>query len=115
MSNFILNEKKGQGTYITVNRADVNGIVSDGRDMARQVIRMGDRAKPGSTPEDRANYDMLKQNAALARTYDNSLATLKDSFRGVRSDRQADGLIKQAKQTRAYLVFLVKRSSGASR
>ena len=40
MSNFILNEKKGQGTYITVNRADVNGIVSD--DMATEIAGMID-------------------------------------------------------------------------
>lgn len=92
-----------------------NAIISEGRGMARDVIRMGDRARSGSAPEDRAAYDLLRANAQLARTYDSSLAGLKDSFRGVRSDRQADALIKQARQTRAYLVFLVKRSSDASR
>ena len=40
MSNFILNEKKGEGTYITINRADVNGIVSD--DMATEIAGMID-------------------------------------------------------------------------
>jgi len=92
-----------------------NAIVNEGRDMARQVIRMGDRARPGSGPDGQANYELLRQNAQLARTYDSSLAALKNSFRGVQSDRQADPLIKQAKQTRAYLVFLVKRSTDASR
>jgi serine/threonine protein kinase len=92
-----------------------NGIVSEGRDMARQVIRMGERAKRGSTPAEQEAYELLRANMQLARTYDSSLAALRDSFRGVRSDRQAEPLIKQARQTRAYLVFLVKRSSDASR
>ncbi|WP_300974516.1 serine/threonine-protein kinase [Sphingomonas sp. LHG3406-1] len=92
-----------------------NGLVNEGRGMARDVIRMGERASPGSTPEQRAAYDLLRSNAQLARTYDASLAGLKDSFRGIRSDRQADPLIKQARQTRAYLVFLVKRSTDASK
>ncbi|GAA4041370.1 hypothetical protein GCM10022281_22970 [Sphingomonas rosea] len=93
--------------------SEFNAIVNDARGMAKQVIRMGSRARPGSTPEERANYDMLRANAQLAQTYDASLANLKNAFRGVRSDQQAQSMVKQAKQTRAYLVFLVKRSSGA--
>jgi len=42
MSNFILNEKKEAGTYITINRADVNGIVSD--EMATEIAGMIDAA-----------------------------------------------------------------------
>ena len=42
MSNFILNEKKDAGTYITINRADVNGIVSD--EMATEIAGMIDAA-----------------------------------------------------------------------
>ena len=32
-------------------------------------------------------------------------------MRGAKSDREADRLIKQANQTRAYIVFLNKQSS----
>ena len=49
------------------------------------------------------------QNAKLARTYDANLKTLRDSIRGVQSDREADRLIKQASQTRAYVNFLAKQ------
>jgi enoyl-CoA hydratase len=42
MSNFILHEKKGDGTYITINRGDVNGIVSD--EMAVEIAGMIDAA-----------------------------------------------------------------------
>ena len=68
------------------------GIVDSARGMAKQVMRSGN-----------------SQNAALARSYDANLKTLRDSIRGVSSDREADRLIKQAQQTRAYVQFLVKQ------
>jgi enoyl-CoA hydratase len=42
VSNLILNEQKGQGTYITINRGDVNGLVSD--EMAKEIAGMIDAA-----------------------------------------------------------------------
>ena len=82
-----------------------DSIVSEGRSMARQVIRLGERGSGAGAQQRRAN-------AALARNYDSHLVKLKDSFRGAASDRQADSLIQQARQTRAYLQFLLKQSSG---
>jgi non-specific serine/threonine protein kinase len=49
------------------------------------------------------------QNAALARTYDANLRTLRDSMRGIQSEKEADRMIKQASQTRAYVEFLAKQ------
>ena len=82
--------------------AQFNGIVDSGRGLARQVIQMGSASTASAT---------RKANAQLARSYDKSLATLKDSMRGVNNDREADRLIKQANQTKAYIVFLNKQSS----
>ena len=73
--------------------AQFNSIVADGRSMAKRVMRSGN-----------------SQNAQLARNYDKYLATLKDSMRGIDSDREADRLIKQASQTRAYIQFLDKQT-----
>jgi hypothetical protein len=67
-------------------------IVDDARSMAKKVIRKGS-----------------SQNAALARSYDANLKTLKDSGRGIQSDKEADRLIKQANQTRAYVQFLYQQ------
>ena len=67
-------------------------IVDDARGMAKRVMRSGN-----------------SQNAALARSYDANLKTLRDSIRGIQSDRDADRLIKQANQTRAYVQFLYKQ------
>lgn len=84
--------------------AQFNAIIDGARGMAKQVIRMGDRSSNATR----------KSNAALARNYDKYLANLKDSGRGVKTDKEADRLIKQANQTRAYIVFLQKQSSQAS-
>ena len=88
----------------------LNSIVDDGRSMAKSVMRMGRGS--GSTPQ---NTQALRANAALAKTYDASLAQVKAAGRGVSSDRDADRLIAQAKQTRAYVQFLVRQSTAASR
>jgi hypothetical protein len=82
--------------------AQFNAIVDSGRSMAKQVIQMGSGSAASET---------RKANAQLARNYDKSLATLKDSMRGVNSDREAERLIKQANQTKAYIVFLNRQSS----
>jgi serine/threonine protein kinase len=67
-------------------------IVDDARAQARRVMRSGN-----------------SQNAQLARTYDSNLKTLRASMGGINSDREADRLIKQAQQTRAYVQFLARQ------
>lgn len=82
-----------------------NAIVDEARGMARQVIGMAGRGSGDPGAQTR------KANAALARNYDKYLANLKDSMRGAKSDRDADRLIKQANQTKAYILFLTKQSA----
>lgn len=89
--------------------SQIESIVADGRSMAKQVMRMG--KKSGS---DSASAQTLRSNAQLAKTYDQSLAAVKAAARGVRSDREADKLIAQAKQTRAYVQFLLNQSNKAN-
>ena len=85
-------------------------VNDDGRSMAKQVIRMGrDRSGADGSDDERKAYQQRQANAKLAVGYDNYLASLKNLSRGVTSDKQADKLIGQAKQTRAYLVFLSRR------
>ena len=71
--------------------AQLNSIVASGRSLARQVIASGN-----------------KENARLVKGYDKYLATLENSGRGTRTNAELDQLIKQANQTKAYLVFLNK-------
>ncbi|HXG82043.1 MAG TPA: serine/threonine-protein kinase [Sphingomicrobium sp.] len=74
--------------------AQINAIVSSGRAIAKQVMRSGN-----------------KENAALARNYDRYLANVADSARGARTDRELDQMIKQANQTKAYIVFLQRQTA----
>ncbi|MCL6698328.1 serine/threonine protein kinase [Sphingomonas sp. NSE70-1] len=81
-------------------RSQLSSIVSSGRSMAKEVIRMGS----GGTPTQ-------KTNAGLAKNYDKYLANVADSARGASTDREFDELIKKANQTKAYITFLHKQSS----
>jgi serine/threonine protein kinase len=100
-----------EGEATSAQLSQLQSIISDGRGMAKDVIRMADR-KPGSGASDaeKQAYQQRRSNAALARNYDKYLASIRDSSRGVRTARDADRLIKQASQTRAYLTFLVRQS-----
>ena len=89
--------------------AQFNAIISEARSSAKQVIAMANQGSGDAGSQTR------KANAALARNYDKYLANLKDSMRGAKSDRDADRLIKQANQTKAYISFLMKQSSQAPR
>ncbi len=81
----------GTGGVSPAKLAQFNSTVDEARSMAKQVMRSDN-----------------KQNAQLAKNYDKYLKTLKDSMRGIQSDREADQLIKQASQTRAYIKFLTR-------
>lgn len=72
--------------------AQFNATVDEARSMAKQVMRSGNG-----------------QNVQLAKNYDSYLKTLKDSMRGIQSDKEADKLIKQANQTKAYIQYLVRQ------
>ena len=72
--------------------AQFNSTVDEARSMAKQVMRSGNG-----------------QNVQLAKNYDSYLKTLKDSMRGIQSDKEADKLTKQANQTKAYIQFLLRQ------
>jgi len=80
--------------------AQIRSIVSSGRSRAKQVIAMGS-----------SGSETRKANAKLAKNYDKYLASIADSLRGARTDREVDQMLKQANQTKAYVDFLYKQSS----
>ena len=79
------------GGVSSAKMAQFNAAVNEGRSMAKQAMRSSNR-----------------QNAQMAKNYDKYLKTLRDSMRGIESDREADKLIKQANQTKAYIQFLLR-------
>ena len=83
----------GQGGGVSPGKqAQFDASVDEGRSMAKQAM-----------------HSSNKQNAEMAKSYDKYLKTLRDSMRGVQSDKEADKLIKQANQTKAYIQFLLKQ------
>ncbi|MEO8175896.1 MAG: serine/threonine-protein kinase [Sphingomicrobium sp.] len=72
--------------------SQLNASVDEGRSMAKRVMRSSNRA-----------------NAQLAKNYDQYLKSLKSSIRGVQTEKEADTLLKQANQTKAYIQFLLKQ------
>ena len=69
-----------------------NSTIDDARSMAKQVMRSRN-----------------SQSASLARNYDSYLKTLKASMGGIHTEKEAQKLLKQANQTRAYIVFLQRQ------
>ncbi|WP_260483434.1 serine/threonine protein kinase [Sphingomicrobium flavum] len=101
----------------SAQRSRLASLVSEGKGMAREVIRMGERARrPGrrASDEEQESYRVLRENIGTARGYDDYLDTLANSMRGVSTNAEAQQLISQAEQTRRYLVFLRDRSRALS-
>ncbi|MFL6735438.1 MAG: serine/threonine protein kinase [Sphingomonas sp.] len=69
-----------------------NSTVDDARSMARDVMRSNNG-----------------QSVELARGYDKYLKTLKASMGGIQTEKEAQRLLKQAQQTRNYIVFLNRK------
>jgi serine/threonine protein kinase len=78
------------GSVSPAKMAQFNAAIDDARGLARQVMRNG-----------------TGQNVQTAKNYDKYLKTLKASMGGIHSDKEADRLIKQAYQTRAYIQSLM--------
>ena len=72
--------------------AQFNSTVDSARAMARDVMRSGQG-----------------QNVDTAKNYDKYLKTLKDSMRGIQTEREAQRLLKQADQTKGYIASLQRQ------
>ncbi|HSM53894.1 MAG TPA: hypothetical protein VK839_06930, partial [Erythrobacter sp.] len=94
------------------SRRDFASALSGARSIARQVIRLEDRNRPGSnaTEQEKQDYRVRQAAAAAARDYDKYLDGLEASMRGNITDADAVQSIAKANQTRAYLSDLLKRS-----
>ena len=98
-------------------RRSLKSVVDSAKDISKQVIRLGDRDKPGSgaSEDDKEAYRVRQANADTARGYERYLDTLSNSMRGARTKTEADQLIAQANQTRAYLNQLLAGSKASLR
>ena len=72
--------------------AQFNSTVDSARALARDVMRSGQG-----------------QNVDTAKNYDKYLKTLKDSMRGIQTEKEAQRLLKQADQTKGYIASLQRQ------
>lgn len=102
----------GGGVVTDRHRRDFATALSGARSVARQVIRLGDRDRPGSNASEQEKQDFRVRQAAAsaARDYDKYLDGLEASMRGNITGADADQSIAKANQTRGYLSDLLKRS-----
>lgn len=96
----------------SARRREFANAVSSARSIARKVIRLGPRDRPGSDASDQEKQDFRSRQGAAdaARNYEKYLSELESSMRGVSTEADAVKLIANANQTRAYLQDLLKRS-----
>lgn len=103
----------GAGGEVTDRqRRDFASALSGARSVAKQVIRLEDRNRPGSnaSEQEKQDYRVRQAAAGAARDYEKYLDGLEASMRGNITGADADQSIAKANQTRAYLSDLLKRS-----
>ncbi len=106
----------GRGEAATdAQKRQLKSVVDSAKDISKQVIRLGDRNKPGANATDaqKDGYRTRQANANTARDYEKYLDTLTNSMRGARTKAEADQLISQANQTKSYLSQLLSGSKAA--
>ncbi|MCL9983379.1 MAG: hypothetical protein NBV60_09505 [Erythrobacter sp.] len=91
--------------------------IGEAKDAARDVIRLGDRRRPGrdATAEEQTAYRLRQQNAEAAKTYLTYLDTLARSMKGTTSETVAQQSLAKARQTLGYLSTMEADSKASLR
>lgn len=106
----------GGSPITTAQRRQINRIVDQANDVARDVIRLERRDRPGAnaTAEEREGYTIRQADAQTAREYQTYLRNLESSMANATAD-DGERMIQQANQTLGYLRELVNRSNATLR
>lgn len=91
--------------------------VREAKDAARDVIRLGERRRPGrdATAAEQTADRLRQQNAEAARTYLTYLDTLARSMKGTTSETVAQQSLAKARQTLGYLSTMEADSKASLR
>jgi hypothetical protein len=92
-------------------------LTGKARDAARDVIRLGDRRRPGrdTSAHAEAGYRLRQHNAEAARGYLDYLDTLSRSMKGTTSETVAQQSLAKARQTLGYLATMEADSQASLR
>jgi serine/threonine protein kinase len=98
-------------------RRDLARLIDRANDLARDVIRLERRDRPGSgaSEEEQQAYRIRQADAQTAQEYQGYLQTLEASLPNVNSRAEADRMIQQVNETHGYLQVLYNRSNATLR
>lgn len=90
-------------------------VVKKAEGVAREVIRLGDRSRPGSNASEaeQEKFRIRQQNAQSAKSYQTYLDTLSRSMKGIKSDAEARQSVAKARQTLDYLNTMLADSKAS--
>lgn len=98
-------------------RRQFRSAIGEAKDAARDVIRLGERRRPGrdATAAEQTAYRLREQNAEAAQTYLTYLDTLARSMKGTTSETVAQQSLAKARQTLGYLSTMEADSKASLR
>lgn len=101
----------------TATLREFRAVLDENRDAIREVIRLGDRQRPGrdASAAELASYRLRQQNAEAARTYRGYLDTLARSVRRSNSETATRQSLERARQTLGYVSGMLSDSRAALR
>lgn len=96
---------------------EFRAVLDHNRDAIREVIRLGDRQRPGrdASAAELTSYRLRRQNAEAARTYRGYLDTLARSVRRSNSETATRQSLDRARQTLGYVSTMLADSRAALR
>lgn len=100
-----------------VQKREINRVVDRAQDVARDVIRLEGRNRPGAnaTEAEREGYAIRQADGQTAREYQAYLRTLESSLTNSTTSAEGDRMLQQANQTLGYLRELLNRSNATLR
>lgn len=106
-----------EGAVTAATRRQFRMLTGKARDAARDVIRLGDRRRPGrdTSGHAEAGYRLRQHNAEAARGYLDYLDTLSRSMKGTTSESVAQQSLAKARQTLGYLATMEADSQASLR
>jgi hypothetical protein len=96
---------------------EYRSAVDECRDAIRDVIRLGNRQRPGprASAGEQTGYRLRQQNAEAAKSYRAYLDTLARSMRGTKSETLARQSLERARQTLGYVNTMLADSQNSLR
>lgn len=100
------------GGVSPATKREFDSVVASARQVAAQVVRLGERGRPGSNASDaeKEGYRTRQRNAQSAKSYQGYLDTLAHSMVGTNTEGEARQSVGKASQTLSYLNTLLSSS-----